>query len=282
MTSALYTLNVLGHMAGATLPGQNRTKRRCFIRCRNISKGYIVIGLSKGVGTVCKYSFNDVKTLYDEMRQTEGKKAYKYISQVLEKAEGPYKEDFLKRNPQKNERSAGQSWNKFKGDCFERLLQHIITELVEPFGLKVVNGNDLKPNKLAPQLDAVKQEVIISYDDFGKYLPDADIVVYKPKNSEVIAVISSKTSLRERLTQTGYWKFKLQEGENRKYIKFYLVTLDYKALKKKKPARKARAIAEIDFNGTYVLSEENIEESDKVKLFEHFIDDLKQVIEENQ
>lgn len=33
---------------------------------------------------------------------------------------------------------------------------------------------------------------------------------------------------------------------------------------------------------TYALTAEALEESDKVKLFEHFIDDLKQVIEDNQ
>ena len=32
---------------------------------------------------------------------------------------------------------------------------------------------------------------------------------------------------------------------------------------------------EIDLDGSYVLTEEEIEESNKVKLFEHFIDDLK-------
>ena len=43
-----------------------------------------------------------------------------------------------------------------------------------------------------------------------------------------------------------------------------------------------RIIAEADLDGTYVLTTEALEESDKVKLFEHFIDDLKQVIGENQ
>ncbi len=225
-----------------------------------------------------EYTFEDVESVYKEAKRTRGKEAYRCIPQILENAEEPYKKYILQQKPKKND---GASWNNFKGRCFEKLLQHVITELVEPFGLQVVNGNDLERKELTPQLDAVKQKVIISYDDFGKYMPDADIVVYKPENSEVIAVISSKTSLRERLTQTGYWKFKLQESENRKHIKFYLVTLDHQTLKKKKPTRKARAIAEIDFNGTYVLSEENIEESDKVKSFKHFIEDFKQVIEES-
>ena len=48
------------------------------------------------------------------------------------------------------------------------------------------------------------------------------------------------------------------------------------------PAKKSRIIAEIELDGTYVLTAEELEESDKVKLFEHFIEDFKQVIEESQ
>ena len=47
------------------------------------------------------------------------------------------------------------------------------------------------------------------------------------------------------------------------------------------PAERARVIAETDLDGTYVLTAEELEESDKVKLFEHFIEDLRQVIEES-
>lgn len=35
---------------------------------------------------------------------------------------------------------------------------------------------------------------------------------------------------------------------------------------------------EVDLDGSYVLTEEEIEESNKVKLFEHFIDDLKRLL----
>ncbi len=45
--------------------------------------------------------------------------------------------------------------------------------------------------------------------------------------------------------------------------------------------KKGRAIVEIDLDGTYVLTEADLEESDKVKLFEHFIEDFKQLIEDN-
>jgi len=229
---------------------------------------------------VCKYSFEDVKNLYKEVQLTKGKEAYKYISQVLDKAKEPHKEDFLSRNPEGNHE---QSWHNFKGNSFEKLLQHIITELIETLGLKVVNDNELQSNKLPQPLDTVKRKVSINYGKFGMRLPDADLVVYAPKNSQVIAVISSKTSLRERVAQTGYWKFKLLESENTAHIKVYLITPDTdKTLTKMNPANKGRAIAETDLDGTYVLTAEELEESDKVKLFEHFIEDFKQLIAESQ
>jgi type II restriction enzyme len=39
-----------------------------------------------------------------------------------------------------------------------------------------------------------------------------------------------------------------------------------------------RAIVEVDLDGTYVMTEANIEESDKVKLLDKFIEDLKKLI----
>ncbi|RKU20142.1 DNA modification methylase [Candidatus Poribacteria bacterium] len=221
-----------------------------------------------------KYSFEDVKKLYYEMEQIKGKEAYRYVSDVLEMAKEPHRRDFLKRNPKGNHQ---QSWNNFKGNCFEKLLQHIITKSVEPFGLKVVNDKELKKKRLSEQLVAVKRNLVIDYGKYGMHLPDADIVIYNPKKCRVIAVISCKTSLRERIAQTGYWKFKFWENEITKHIQVYLVTADTdNTLTKIEPFKKARAIVEIDLDGVYVLTKENLHESDKVKLFEHFIEDFKQ------
>lgn len=228
---------------------------------------------------MCKYSFEDVKNLYKEVERTKGIEAYKYIDEVFEKAKVPHEEDFLRRNPTgKHE----QSWHRFKGSSFERLLQYIITESIEDLGMKVINGNHLDRRGLPQTLETVKRNVLVDFGEFGMCLPDADLVVYDPGNSQVIAIISSKTSLAERVAQTSYWKFKLLEDENTKHIKVYLITPDgTKDLTKSDPAKKSRIIAEVELDGTYVLTTEELEESNKVKLFEHFIDDLKRVIEDN-
>ena len=231
----------------------------------------------KGLMIMCKYSFEDVRKLYNEMELTKGKDAYRFVSEVFEAIEAPYKEDYLKRNPGPR-RSASQSWIRFKGKAFEHLLQYIITDSIEELGLKVVNGDELG----GAQLKAIKDNVIINYGEFKPLLPDADIVIYNPENSEVIAILSSKVSLRERITHTGYWKFKFMESQRTEHIRLYLITLDRdKHLTRRERPNKQRVIAETDLDGTYVLTAEALEENDKVKLFEHFIEDFKRLLEKH-
>ena len=149
-------------------------------------------------------------------------------------------------------------------------------------GLDVVNGNSLErteDNNLSKLLGKVKRNLVIDYGEFGMHLPDVDLVIFNPKTSEVIAVLSSKVTLRERVAQTGYWKFKLMNSEVTKNIKVFFITPDEDGtLTTKSPAKKGRAIVEIDLDGSYVLTEARVEESNKVKLFDKFIDDLKVLI----
>ncbi len=103
-----------------------------------------------------------------------------------------------------------------------------------------------------------------------------DIIIYNPETCKVIATISSKVTLRERITQTGYWKIKLSRDEVTKHIKVFFITPDEDGtLIIKRPAKKGRAIVEVDTDGSYVMSEIQVEESEKVKMFDKFIDDLK-------
>ncbi len=95
----------------------------------------------------------------------------------------------------------------------------------------------------------------------------------------MIAVISIKVTLRERIAQTGYWKIKLSQDKVTKHIKVFFITPDEdKTLTIKKPAKKGRAIVEVDTDGSYIMTEDEIEESDKVKNFDKFIHDLKHLI----
>jgi len=88
--------------------------------------------------------------------------------------------------------------------------------------------------------------------------------------------------MRERIVHTGYWKLKLSQDDVTKHIKVFFVTPDEdKTLSIRKPAKKGRAIVEVDTDGSYVMSEEAVEESNKVKKFDKFIDDLKKLRNKN-
>ena len=225
-------------------------------------------------------NFDDLKDMYSARQLVEGVEAYKTVSQLLQDAKEHHKQDFLRDKPNGDHE---QSWRAFKGKNFEKLIQHIITESIEALGMEVINGNQLERSKsLSPGLSRVKRNLAIDYGEFGLHLPDVDIVVYNPKDFGVIAVISSKVTLRERIAQTGYWKLKLLESQMTEHIKVYFITPDEDGtLTDTYLPKKGRAIVEIDLDGTYVLTETNLEESNKVKLFEHFIEDFKQLLEEN-
>lgn len=222
--------------------------------------------------------FEDLKNLYLRKKEQLGAETYKYISKLLKEAKEIHKRDWLKHPTPNGDHE--QSWRAFKGKNLEKLVQYIITDEVEDLGLNVVNGNKLeRTTKLSKELSQVKRNLAIDYGEFGLHLPDVDIIIYNPQNYKVLAAISSKVTLRERIAQTGYWKLKLVQDKATKHIKVYFITPDEDGtLTYKKPVKKGRAIVEVDLDGSYVLTEEKIEESEKVKLFEHFIEDLKRVI----
>ncbi len=233
-------------------------------------------------------TFNDLLKLYEKKKEIHGIEAYKYISQLLREAKEMHKTYFLKSATAKKATAEGrvpdheQSWRSFKGKNLEKLVIHIIKDQVESLGLKIIDGNTLErtnSNNLSKELGSVKRNLLVDYGQFGSHLPDVDIIIYDPKSYKIIAVISSKVTLRERIAQTGYWKIKLSSDEVTKHIKVFFITPDEDGtLTTKKPAKKGRAIVEVDTDGSYVMSETAIEESDKVKMFDKFIEDLKKLI----
>lgn len=235
-----------------------------------------------------RMTFADLLKLYNEKKVVYGNETYKYISQLLQEAKAIHREYFLKSDTAAKAIANGkdpdheQSWRAFKGKNLEKLVIHIIKDEVENLGLRIVEGNTLErtnSRNLSKELSTVKKHLLVDYDEFGSHLPDVDIVIYDPDTCNIVAVISSKVTLRERIAQTGYWKIKLSQDEATKHIRVYFITPDEDGtLKTKIPAKKGRAIVEVDTDGSYVMSETNIEESDKVKMFDKFIDDLKAIL----
>lgn len=225
-------------------------------------------------------TFKDLLKLYEEKKNKYGLEIYKHISELLREAKELHKHDWLK-SPTPN-KDHEQSWRAFKGKNLEKLVIHIIKDEVESLGLKIVDGNTLErtnSSNLSKELGSVKRNLLVDYGEFGSHLPDVDIIIYDPKNCKIVAVISSKVTLRERIAQTGYWKMKLSQDEVTEHIRVYFVTPDEDGtLTIKNPAKKGRAIVEIDTDGSYVMSETAVEESSKVKMFDKFINDLRLLI----
>ena len=221
-------------------------------------------------------TIEDLIEIYEKKKLIYGADTYRYISKILQEAKEQHRLEFVGSDHE-------QSWRAFKGKNLEKLIEHIIVDEVESLGLKIVNGNTLErtnSNNLSKELSEVKRHLLVDFNEFGYHLPDVDLIIYNPCSYRVIAVLSSKVTLRERIAQTGYWKIKLASDEATKHIKVYFVTPDEDGtLTKKNPAKKGRAIVEIDTDGSYVLSETDIEESDKVKMFDKFIDDFKTLIQ---
>jgi len=224
--------------------------------------------------------FEELVKIYEEKKKKLGINAYKHISEILKEAKIMHKKDWQKNPTENNDHE--QSWRAFKGKNLEKLIVYIISDEVDALGLKIIDGNALERTKaenLPKELSLVKRNLLIDYGEFGSHLPDVDIIIYSPKTSKIFAVLSSKVTLRERIAQTGYWKIKLFSDKATKHIKVYFVTPDEDGtLTIKKPAKKGRAIVEIDTDGSYVLSETKIEESEKVKMFDKFIVDLKKLL----
>lgn len=151
--------------------------------------------------------FDDLARLYGIKKERYGSKAVEHISELLAEAKQLHKEDWLRSPTPRGDHE--QSWRAFKGKNLEKLVLYIIKDEVESLGLKVVEGNALErthSNNLSYELSRVKRNLLIDYGEFGAHLPDVDLIVYGPKTSRVIAVLSSKVTLRERIAQTGYWK----------------------------------------------------------------------------
>lgn len=225
------------------------------------------------------FTIKDIIQLFEKERAIRGVEAYRYVSKILKEAKELHRQYFLTTGKIDHE----QSWRSFKGNNLERLLTHILDVEVRALGLKMISGKALTSNQLSPQLDRVKRNLLVDYGEHGMHLPDVDLVIIDPADCSVLAAISVKVTLRERIAQTGYWKLKLLESPTTKEIKVYFVTLDEDGtLTQSTPAKKPRAIVEEDTDGSYVLSEVMIKESERVKMFDKFLPDLKLIYEERK
>lgn len=220
-----------------------------------------------------KSKIDFIKSLKSKVHQRIKEEGIKNLSKILR----DIRNEYITKIKDYGVKDVEQSWKPFKGNLLEDIILKYIEEEVNKRKLKIVSGRQLETEdkNLSEELALVKRHLVVDYGKFGLHLPDADLVIYNPLNAKPVAIVSSKVTLRERVAQTGYWYLKLKGSDTTKNIKVYFVTLDEDGdLSVKTPSTKGRAIAETDTDGTYVITEQNIEESSKVKMIDKFLEDL--------
>ncbi len=243
---------------------------------------------------------------YDSQK-TQGIDAVKQLSNILAKS----KNVFSNHSHFRSVRDKDQSWRGIVGNALEKVILHIIRSDLNEIGLDCVKykrsafiparddaellreidglkklGQGRVPIKKIQQkirderYQNIKSQIEVFIDEAKTVAvePDVDLVVFESKAFRVIAILSIKKKFREKITQVAYWTLKYRSSA--KNIKNLLITLDEDGEFQKREygaTRKSKAIADVDINGTYVASETKILETEKIKDFSAFIDDIKQI-----
>lgn len=229
----------------------------------------------------------DLIRMYENKKKLYGDKAYLHVSKMFDEVREEYKQQYLssdkalRKQAQGKSPDAEQSWKPFKGKNFEKLIWHIIKDELQTIGLGAVPGASLGRKKLSPELDKVYRNLLVRYGQWA-LLPDVDLVIYDPTTCHVIGVVSCKITLRERIAQTAYWKLKLASDPLTMHIKGYFVTADEDGdlVEGLMNPTRNRIIVEHELDGAYVLRQ--VAESEKVKAFPKFIEDLQMIIQKGK
>jgi len=182
-----------------------------------------------------------------------------------------------------------QSWNSFIGHRFQGVIHALLKGYVKKLrdqsqdfkGLEVLTAEEAKGDEV------IMRKLAVKYGDF-LLLPDVDsaIVWIDPEHrweSTILAIISCKTSLRERIAQACYWKLKLLSSDVQKGIRVFLATADHDddfsigdGGERFNGKSRDRVISEHELDGIYILREDfRVDwESTKVKRFDRIFDDI--------
>ncbi|HEC88166.1 MAG TPA: hypothetical protein ENI52_02495 [Thermoplasmata archaeon] len=120
-----------------------------------------------------------------------------------------------------NPRSRDQAWRTCKGSLYEYAVYKYIHNIIEKdrkFKDKIalIMGDEA--------LDSQKDQIVIR--NWNDIFPDVDILIVERGSNLIMAILSCKTILRERLTETAFWKRELEKTRDMKKIKLIFVTTD--------------------------------------------------------
>lgn len=182
-----------------------------------------------------KQFIENIKLDFSKHLQKDEERALKSLDKFLKK----YHQEFLELKTKENIEngknkgdalnSARQSWRPIVGDLLVQLVRVGIEDLAVSCDFKICEDKQLKKGGLNDELSLVRRNIEIQYDEYS-LVPDGDLILYRfDKNqlkAKVLAILSFKTSFRERFTETPYWKLKLSQNKVTKDIKVVMVTTD--------------------------------------------------------
>ncbi|ABS60389.1 MULTISPECIES: BsaWI family type II restriction enzyme [Fervidobacterium] len=120
-----------------------------------------------------------------------------------------------------DERSRNQAWRSCKGALYEYAVFKYIENIIE----KNENLKGKIEVKMGDEvIENYKKQIAI--ENWSDIIPDVDILLVDKKENSVIAILSCKTSLRERLTETAFWKRELEAKGKVGKIKLFFITTD--------------------------------------------------------
>jgi type II restriction enzyme len=201
------------------------------------------------------------------------------------------KEDYVKNFA--SEKNGEQSWHTYIGNKFQAVIHSIIHLFLNDLKKKdpIYNNLEVLTEPEIRKNEIVMRKLSVHYDRY-LLLPDTDMAIVNWvfgdwKSTDILAIVSCKTSLRERIAQACYWKLKLKESDVTKGINVFLATCDNdndfiisaKRSKLFEGRSRDRVIAEYELDGVYILREdfEDDWESDKVKRYERMFNDLAKI-----
>jgi len=116
-------------------------------------------------------------------------------------------------------RGADQRWRSCKGALYEYAVCRALDEILSSNPLlsqkiDIIHGSKLTSNS------TLRNQLTIR--NWSEILPDVDFVIVNKVYEKVVAVLSCKTSLRERMTETAFWSRELKP----KGIEVIFITTD--------------------------------------------------------
>lgn len=184
-----------------------------------------------------------------------------------------------------------QSWRSYVGKRFKNLVYEIAKSYIENIKKNYEHFQKLEilKDKKLEENDILIRKIAVRYDEY-LVVPDTDMAIVEydennPWQSEVLAMISCKTSQREKIAQAWYWKLKFLSSNVTKKIKVYIITTDtdgdFEPKRHEKFYSKKirnRIITEYELDGVYIFREDLTWESHKIKRYEKFFEDLTKLL----